>query len=381
MPKVLLFIPNLQQGGAERQILELMTRLPPRFEPVLCVYHENDHYRGYLPPGQPRHVLGVRDMGPAGLRKLVKVLDDEQPHILHSYRDKANFWARLAALLARTRPPVVLSSCRTRSMNVKFVLAEPFLSRVVSDRVLTNSEGVKRELVSYARVPEDKVRIIHNFVNLGRFRPPSDEERRAARVRFGVTEGEIALLLPGRVSRQKNQLGLGLALGLLRRRGALPPNVKILLAGRDRDRVYAAVVPRWLSALKVDANVRNMGTVADADMPSLYHAADALLLPSLFEGLPNAVIEAHASGLPAIVSAAANYDGLVLRDESGFEVPTGSVRPLADAIARMVALDDGARRRMGSRGREHIATQFHPDRVLAEMVGLYDELLSAKGVA
>ena len=57
-------------------------------------------------------------------------------------------------------------------------------------------------------------------------------------------------------------------------------------------------------------------------MASLYHAADALVMPSLWEGLPNAVLEAHASGLPAVVSHAANIDRLVLDGESGFEVPT-----------------------------------------------------------
>src|SRR5215471_3716141 len=90
--KVLLFIPNLQQGGAERQILELMTKLPPRFEVTLCLYEDVIHYRDYLPPGEPRHVLGVRRMGPRGLARLVEVLRQEKPDILHSYRDKANFW-------------------------------------------------------------------------------------------------------------------------------------------------------------------------------------------------------------------------------------------------------------------------------------------------
>ena len=106
--KVLLFIPNLQQGGAERQILELMTRLPPRFETTLCLYEDVVHYREYLPPGEPRHVLGARRMGPRGLRRLVEVLRQEKPDILHSYRDKANFWARLAT--RRAAVPVVVTS-------------------------------------------------------------------------------------------------------------------------------------------------------------------------------------------------------------------------------------------------------------------------------
>ena len=125
--KVLLFIPNLQQGGAERQILELMTRLPPRFEPTLCLYEDVVHYREYLPPGEPRHVLGEPRMGPRGLRKLVEVLQQEKPDILHSYRDKANFWARLAT--RRAAVPVVVTAVRSRAMHVMHLATEWWLRR------------------------------------------------------------------------------------------------------------------------------------------------------------------------------------------------------------------------------------------------------------
>lgn len=374
--KVLLLIPNLQQGGSERQILELLSRLPDRFEPVLCVWNDTVHYKEYLPPGQPRHVLGVDRMGRRGLARLCEVLAAERPDILHSYRDKSNFWARLA--VRRVPVPVVLTSCRNRFITLVHALAERWLQRL-SDRVLTNSEGVRRELIRRAGVRPDKIQIIHNFVNLDRFHPPTGDERAAARSRYRLADGEIALLLPGRIGKQKNQLGLGLALWLLRRRGALPANVRVLLAGRNRDRFFVAVLPRWLRWLGVDGHVRHLGTVDD--MAPLYHAADALVMPSLYEGLPNAVIEAHASGLPAVVSLAANADRLVIPDESGFEVPTWSPSALARAIARMVALPPEERRRMGARGRANIVERFHPDAALEATLALYDRLLAEKGLA
>src|SRR5205807_1750329 len=90
------------------------------------------------------------------------------------------------------------------------------------------------------------------------------------------------------------------------------------------------------------------------EMTSLYHAADAVLLPSLYEGMPNAVIEAHACALPAVVSRAANADGLVLDGETGFVVPTADSEALAVALDRLCALDAGARAAMGARGRTHV---------------------------
>jgi glycosyltransferase involved in cell wall biosynthesis len=374
--KVLLFIPNLQQGGAERQILELMTKLPPRFETTLCVYEDVVHYRGYLPPGEPRHVLGTRRMGRRGLARLVEVLAKERPDVLHSYRDKANFWARLAT--RQVPVPVVVTAVRSRAMSLLHLLTEWHLSKR-SDRVLANSEGVRRELIKLARVRPEKIQILHNFIDLEKFRPPSDDERRAARARWGLGSDEIAILLPGRIGIQKHQMGLALALGRLARAGRLPAKVRVLLAGRRRDRLYAAILPRLLSLLGLSGVVTFLGSVEE--MTSLYHAAYALVLPSLWEGLPNAVLEAHASGLPAVVSHAANIDRLVLDGESGFEVPTARRAALADALGRMIALSDGERRAMGLRGRAHVAATFGPDRILDETVRLYDELLAAKGRA
>jgi glycosyltransferase involved in cell wall biosynthesis len=374
--KVLLFIPNLQQGGAERQILELMTKLPARFQTTLCLYEDVVHYREYLPAGEPRHVLGTRRMGPRGLDRLVDVLRREQPDILHSYRDKANFWARLAA--GRAHVPIVITAVRSRAMHPMHLLTEWWLSER-SDRVIANSEGVRRELVNLAGVAPEKIQILHNFIDVEKFHPPDAGERRAARARWNLQEGELALLLPGRIGLQKHQIGLALALARLRRAGRLPRGLRLLLAGRNRDKVYSFALPRLLKGLGLDGLVTFLGPVTE--MVSLYHAADALVLPSLYEGLPNAVLESHACGLPAVVSHAANIDQLVLDGQTGFEVETFDHDALAEALARLFALGGDERRAMGARGRAHIAATFGVDRILDETVRLYDDLLAGKGMA
>jgi len=369
--KILYLTPNLKQGGAERQLLELIRRLPERFEPVMCVFDEAVHYADYLLPGEPRHVLGVQRMNRRGFTRLCEVLRSERPAILHTWRDTANFWGRMAT--ARVPVPIVVASTRNRQLHPFNLLTERRFARRTA-RVLANSEGVRRELVSIARVPAEKVQIIHNFIDLDRFRPPSDEERAQARARWNLAPGDVALLLPGRISVQKHQFGVALALGMMRRRGQLPPNVRLLLAGRRHDRLYGALLDPWLKLQGVHERVTHLGTVTD--MVSLYQAADVAVLPSLWEGLPNAVLEALACGLPAVVSHAANIDRIVTA-EAGIEVPTFAHRPLADALARITALGDDERRRMGARGRAHIADNFSVPRVLGEIVDLYDHLLAA----
>jgi glycosyltransferase involved in cell wall biosynthesis len=310
-------------------------------------------------------------MSRRGFRRLCDVLRSERPAILHTWRDTANFWGRLAA--ARVPVPIVVTSTRNRALNPLNMLTERRFARRTA-RVLANSEGVRRELVSLARVPADKVQIIHNFIDLERFRPPTDEERRQARARWGLAAGDVALLVPGRISFQKHQLGLGLALGMMRRRGRLAPNVRVLLAGRRYDRIYGALLGPWFRWQGVHDRVTHLGTVSE--MVSLYQAADVAVLPSLWEGLPNVVLEALACGLPAVVSHAANIDRLVT-DGAGFEVPTFGHAALADALARITTVSDDERRQMGARGRAHVAATFSATRVLGEVIDLYDRLLGA----
>ena len=162
------------------------------------------------------------------------MLRSEQPAILHTWRDTANFWGRMAT--ARVPVPIVVTSTRNRALHPLNLLTERRFARRTA-RVLANSEGVRRELVSIARVPADKVQIIHNFIDLDRFRPPTAEERAQARARWNLAPGDIALLVPGRISLQKHQFGRRRwRSGMMRRRGQLPANVRVLLAGRRHDR-------------------------------------------------------------------------------------------------------------------------------------------------
>jgi glycosyltransferase involved in cell wall biosynthesis len=274
--------------------------------------------------------------------------------------------------------PVVVISVRNRVLNIVNLLTERRLARRTA-RVLTNSEGVRRELTRLARVPNDKIQIVHNFIDVERFAPPTDEERRAARARWKVADDEIILLVPGRIATQKHQLGLMRALHQLHRRGGLPDRARVLLAGREHSPLYASLVRRSLRWFDLEQRVTYLGRVTD--MISLYAAADILVLPSLWEGLPNAVLEGVACGLPAVVSHAANIDGLVIDGQTGFQALTFNRGALVTALGRCLALDAAARRRMGAAGRAHIQQHFSAERIRDEMTALYDGLLRDRGLA
>jgi glycosyltransferase involved in cell wall biosynthesis len=372
--KIFYFIPNLQQGGPEGQILALINRLPDRFEPVLCVYHADDiFFDGRCPPGQPAHALGVRRMNLAALGRLTEILRREKPTIVHSYRDKSNFWARLAA--ARAGVPITITACRNRMMELRYLLIERFMSRF-SRLILTNSEGVRYELTEWAGVAADKIRVIPNILDVDQFRPPTPPERAAARAQWDLAPATRALLLPGRVGIQKHQIGVLLAIRRLLRRKLWPADAVVLFAGRERDRTTSWLVRRLAARPDVAAHVRFLGAVKD--IRSLYWASDLLLMPSLYEGLANAALEGGASGLPALLSQAANVDGIVQPGVTGWEIPTGNQAALATALAEVVATPADRLAAMGRAGRTRVVARFAPTdhHVIDQMVSVYDQLLA-----
>jgi glycosyltransferase involved in cell wall biosynthesis len=376
--KILFVTPGLRQGGAERQLLELIRRLPERFDPVLCLYEaESVHYREYLAPGEPRHVVGKHWRSPRGLARLARIIAEERPAILHSYRDRSNFWTRLAMQLYGVSVPILITSVRNRGIGPLNLLTESVFADF-TDHVLSNSIGVREELRSWAHVPEAKLAVIHNFANLAQFRPPADGERTAARQRFDLAATDQAWVLPGRISLQKHQLGLLVALRNLRQAGRLPAHARFLLAGRERDRTYSRVVRALVERWQLAGQVRLLGSVSD--VLSLYHAADLVVLPSLYEGMPNAVIEAQACALPVLVSRAANADGLVAPGTTGFEVPTADRHALAAALDEAFVCSPEELRAMGVRGRERVTRMLDNESLLGMFTALYDRLLAAKGL-
>ena len=378
--RLLLVVPSMSQGGAERQILELAKRLVDDFDVTLCTLYEDNHYDTSSVAALRRIDLGLKKRGPLrAFRALVALLREWRPDLVQSFMDQANFWVRLAALLAG-RPPVV-TSVRGPWMRWRYLLVEGWLDRNVNRGLIVNSIATAQEMIEWAGVPPERLRIVHNFLDFDLFRLPSEYERQTARTQLGIAPDDVVLLFAGRLSLQKHPLGLAIALRRLQKLGSLPSQVKILMAGRARDRWYAQLVPSALRWAGVETQVRALGIVSPAEMPALYAASDVLLLPSLWEGMPNVVLEAHACGLPAVVTDKANTDGIVLDGETGLVAPLEwRMRSYSDALAKILACGFTERREMGRKGYERVRRLFDPARVRADFVAIYWAVLENRAL-
>lgn len=366
--KVMVMVDSLTQGGAERQALEMARSLPAgRFDTVLCTLRDDLGGGYFLPPGLRRLVIGSKN--PFAIsRRLREFLAQEKPDIVHSFLEPSNFWNRLVA--PGVGRPIVISSVRCRFMRPRFALVEKLLARRCH-AVVVNSVGVQHELLRWQRVPAGKIRLIGNLVDFQRFRPLPDEVRQRVRSSLGL-QGPT-FLMPGRITIMKHQLGLVAALARLKRRGQLPPTARFLLAGRVSQGWTSRLFQHLVRRNHLEEYVRYLGPVAEIE--EIYAAADWVIMPSLWEGLPNAALEGHACERPLLLSRAANLDGIMADGATGFEFRTGAVEPMLQAIARALAIPDEQARAMGSAGRKRVLERFANEKVMNDIIALYDELL------
>ncbi len=190
--------------------------------------------------------------------------------------------------------------------------------------------------------------LIRNGVRL----PPAvdEAERREARARFGLGEGEFAVAFAGSLDERKDPLTLARAV-------RLKTGLRALLAGNGPLRV------------QVEAEggaVRVLGPCGD--LRPLFAAADAFCLPSRREGLSLALLEAMAAGLPPVVSDGPGNPEAVAA--AGLVFPCGDARALADAL-ELLAGDPERAKEIGAAARQRVASEFSAERMVRETREVY----------
>lgn len=215
-----------------------------------------------------------------------------------------------------------------------------------ADRVITDSESVRADILRILRAPASRIESIPLGVSAS-FAPPSPEQLTRTRERFGLTNPY--LLFVGNLEPRKNLPGLVEAFRLLRPRvgGALD----LVVAGQVAW-LSEAVLPA-LQAGDVAGSVRTLGYVPPSDLPALYGAAEAFVFPTFWEGFGLPVLEAMACGTPVVASRTSSIPE-VAGDAAVFVDPY-SPESIAEGIARILASDDEreVRRRRGlERARE-----------------------------
>jgi glycosyltransferase involved in cell wall biosynthesis len=365
-------IGELDKGGAEYQLHELLRRLDRRlFAPRVFVLARGGYWtepiRGLdvvveeLPRG------GSADV--ARLLRLRRGLRAFAPTILHTIMWSGNSYGRLAAVGLGV--PVVVAAERN-------VIRRPAWQRWIergldrmTDAYVVNSQAITEELVSRGGLAPTKIRVVPNGIDLAAM-PPFIVERRAARQALGLAGDRRLVAQVGRLTAQKDYPTFLRAAAVV---AARRDDVDFLVVGGGELRDELEDLAR---ALGLGARVRFTGL--RHDVPALLAGVDVLALTSRYEGLPNVVLEAMATGAVAVAADVGGCRELIVPEETGMVVPPQAPDAVAAAVVRL--LDDQAwTARLAVAARRRVEACFSVETMAARTADTYRELLRARGLA
>lgn len=376
---MLQVVPRLDTGGAERSTIEIAGALARE---------------GFLPLVASEGGRMLPELAQAGGEWIALPADAKTPHTLlaNALRLRTLIRTRNIEIIhARSRAPAWSSLWASRMTGIPFVTTyhgsytsgsalKRFYNSVMArgDAVIANSQWTATHIrAQYAFTPKRLVTIPRG-IDLSHFDPANVTQERIEELRkfWGVQPGETVILLPGRLTHWKGQEVLIAAIALLARENALR-GVRAVLAGDAQGRT--AYEQELRTAIAV-AGLKDHVTIAGhiSDMPAAYLAADIVVSASTQEeAFGRVAAEASAMGRAVVATDHGGARETVVPGSTGLLVAPGDSRQLADALRSLVAASAAERSAMGARGRAHIARNYTVERMCADTLALYRELLDA----
>lgn len=227
--------------------------------------------------------------------------------------------------------------------------------------VICNSGMVRDEIANHFRIDPQKLFLIHNGVDTARFHPRLKSMRDPLREQLLLPLEAPVFLLVGSGWERK---GLTQTLHAL----ASVPTAHLVVVGRDKAH---AKYRRLIARLGLTARVRLAGV--QADVAPYYGAADALVLPALYDPFPNAILEAMAAGLPVLTSPKCGAIDFIRNGENGFVCDPFDQETLIEALRQLTDFNLSAR--LGANARVTVEP-YTPDFLESQLSRLYDNVLA-----
>ncbi|QDU80851.1 N-acetylgalactosamine-N,N'-diacetylbacillosaminyl-diphospho-undecaprenol 4-alpha-N-acetylgalactosaminyltransferase [Polystyrenella longa] len=345
---VTFLITDLDQGGAEQALVELVTRLDrTQWAPsVLCLSKKGVLVERLRQADIPFKALGAKSLRdlPRVFLQLRRKLKELNPEILCTYLYHANILGRIAAWTLRSRPRV-FCGIRVAEKRSKWRLRIDRVTDWMVTGHLCVSQDVARFSEEVGKLPAKKLHVVPNGVDITRF----ENADLLNWQEIGLAPSAKVLLYAGRLNPQKGLDDLLTAIIPLLKRDS---DLHLVLAGEGslRQRIEQRIAMEQLEQKILLLGHRN-------DIPKLMRGATVLVHASHWEGAPNVVLEAMAARLPVVCTATEGTGELVPQIDLGRVVPIGATSEFRAAVKELLN-DEELRRKTANSAYLHVKQEF-----------------------
>lgn len=351
---------GLNCGGAETQLLRIACGLVTRGWRVHVISMMDppaDARARCTAGGIELHSLAMRRGWPSAssLWACVRHLRRIRPQAIVCFMLHANVLGRVAGRLAGV--PCIIASIRNSHFGGRW---GDFLERITEPlgSITTANSSLAAEAVMRRRVVRrGRLLVVGNALDPDQAVPDS-ETREATRRMLRAGRADFVWLAVGRLERLKDYPTLIAAIASVARQN---PGVVLAIAGMGPLRLELEAL---VAASGLTPRVQFLGL--RSDVRALLAASDGFVLSSLWEGLPNAVMEALAAGVPVVATTAGGVEELVEDGRTGLLVAPGDPAALADAMLRLMAMPAEKRRALAAGGRSQILARYACDSILSQ---------------
>ncbi len=373
VPQIMYVLESRQWGGAEAYVRHLLEGLDRELWQV-CLVCPPTEALAPLRDWAQRARIPIEELPgerPGDVFSLWTFFRSRRPDIVHFnlHHPFACRYAILAATLAGVPVRIATNHLPTispRAYTWKGRLALRLAYRSVHCMLVDSETNRRRALAQYP-IASERLLVVPHGIRLEDF--PGEDMRASVAEEFGLKVHAPIVGTVGRLSVQKATEDLIEAAALVQHH---VPEVQFLIVGEGERR---AALERLVRERGLGSTVRFAGY--REDVPRLLGAMDIFVLPSLYEGMPFAILEAMAAARPVVATRVDAVPEVVVDGETGLLVPPRDPPRLAEALLHLLAHPDRARE-MGRRGRERVRVHFSRERMLETITGLYRALLSQK---
>ena len=305
--------------------------------------------------------------------KLRKILKSENVDILHCHMHQSTIYGTIAAKLAGV--PVILSHVhginRTKTWRRKLI--NSLLLRKVS-KVLTVGEATREDVLrSNPSLHPQQVVSIGNSVDYEQYANVQISKTQAKKI-FGLDEASFVFGTIGRLSPNKGHRHLIKAFAQVKQQ---IPSAHLLIVGKGR--LYDEL-NELINKLNISEFVHLLGY--REDVPQILQAIDVFVLSSLAEGLPRALLEAMASGIPCIGTSVAGIPEILDGGKYGFTIPSQDEDQLAEAMLKLTKIADNERKELINNAKQRVRVDYSHKVVIERLENIYEtEIgLRSKGI-